>query len=162
MKILQPGPGVGGHCIAVDPWFIVDSTPKEARMIRTAREVNDGKPHRVIDQVKAALKKTRSRTVACLGLAFKADIDDLRESPAVEIVRELAKDKKLKLLAVEPNVKALPASLAGLPNLHLAELDEAVKKSQVVLLLVNHRSFYEMDRQKLKGKTVLDTRGVWR
>ena len=162
VKILQPGPGVGGHCIAVDPWFIVDSTPKEARMIRTAREVNDGKPHRVIDQVKAALKKTRSRTVACLGLAFKADIDDLRESPAVEIVRELAKDKKLKLLAVEPNVKALPASLAGLPNLHLAELDEAVKKSQVVLLLVNHRSFYEMDRQKLKGKTVLDTRGVWR
>jgi len=110
VKILQPGPGVGGHCIAVDPWFIVDAAPAEARLLRTAREVNDSKPHHVVAQVRAAAGP--GAVVACLGLAFKANIDDLRESPAVEIAAHLA-DAGLKVLAVEPHVATLPKALQG-------------------------------------------------
>ncbi len=159
VKILQPGPGVGGHCIAVDPWFIVDSAPEQARLIRTSREVNDGKPHHVVDKVKAAVKGLKDPVIACLGLSFKADIDDLRESPAVDIVAHLAKDKVGNLLVVEPHVDSLPASLLGL---QLVETEEALRRAQVVLLLVNHRSFYDIDRKSLEGKKVIDTRGVWR
>ena len=162
VKILQPGPGVGGHCIAVDPWFIVDSAPKESRLIRAARNVNDGKPHYVAGQVRAAARRAKKPVVACLGLAFKADIDDLRESPAVEIVRELAKDRKLKLLAVEPHVRELPPELKGLPNVELCEAGEALRRASVALLLVNHRSFLDLKPQQLKGKTLIDTRGAWR
>lgn len=162
VKILQPGPGVGGHCIAVDPWFIVDSAPEQARLIRTSREVNDGKPHHVVDKVKEAVKGLKNPSIACLGLAFKADIDDLRESPAVDIVAHLAKDKVGNLLVVEPHVDSLPAALANLPGLKLVETDEALRQAQVVLLLVNHRPFYDIDRKALQGKTVIDTRGVWR
>ena len=162
VKILQPGPGVGGHCIAVDPWFIVDSAPKESRMIRTAREVNDGKPHRVVERIRAAVRKSKRPVVACLGLAFKADIDDLRESPAVDIVRELAKDKKIKVLAVEPHVENLPPGLSGIKNIELCEAEEALRRSSVAVLLVNHRAFLNLDRKLLKGKTLIDTRGGWR
>ncbi len=162
VKILQPGPGVGGHCIAVDPWFIVDSAPKESRMIRTAREVNDGKPHHVVSMVRAAAKKSKKPVVACLGLAFKADIDDLRESPAVEIVRELAKDKKIKILAVEPHVQELPRELAGIKNIELCDTEEALRRSSVAVLLVNHRVFLNLNQKLLKGKTIIDTRGGWR
>jgi UDP-N-acetyl-D-mannosaminuronic acid dehydrogenase len=162
VKILQPGPGVGGHCIAVDPWFIVDSAPKEAKLIKTARLVNDNKPHQVVDKIKRALKKSKRPVVACLGLAFKPDIDDLRESPAVEIVRELAKDRKLRILAVEPNVTKLPKVLDDLKNVELTETANAIKKSFTVVLLVNHRDFYKINKKDLKNKMVVDTRGVWR
>ena len=162
VKILQPGPGVGGHCIAVDPWFIVDSAPELARLIRTSREVNDNKPHHVVSRVKEAVAGIKNPTIACLGLAFKADIDDLRESPAMDIVHHLAKEKVGTLLVVEPHVEALPPSLASFPHVKLVELDEALKQSLVVLLLVNHRSFYDVDRKVLEGKKIIDTRGVWR
>ena len=162
VKILQPGPGVGGHCIAVDPWFIVDSAPQLARMIRSAREVNDGKPHHVVDLIRKAAKKSRRPMIACLGLSFKPDIDDLRESPAMDIVQELAKDRKLHLLIVEPHVAELPPSLASSPNVEFCFLKEAVKRASVVALLVNHRVFYNMDRHLLKDKTLIDTRGMWR
>jgi UDP-N-acetyl-D-mannosaminuronic acid dehydrogenase len=153
---------VGGHCIAVDPWFIVDSAPKESRIIRVAREVNDGKPHRVVESIRSAARKSKKAVVACLGLAFKADIDDLRESPAVEIVRELAKDKKLSLLVVEPHVQKLPPALLGLKNVELCEAEEALKRSSVAVLLVNHRVFLNLNRKLLKGKMLIDTRGGWR
>ncbi len=162
VKILQPGPGVGGHCIAVDPWFIVDSAPELARLIKTSREVNDGKPHHVVSLVKDAIVGIKNPTIACLGLAFKADIDDMRESPAMDITQQLAKDKVGNLLVVEPHVENLPSSLASFPSVRLVELDEALKQSQVVLLLVNHRPFYEVDRRALEGKKIIDTRGVWR
>jgi UDP-N-acetyl-D-mannosaminuronic acid dehydrogenase len=119
VNILQPGPGVGGHCIAVDPWFIVAKTPEQARLIRTAREVNDAKPEWVIDQVKIKIaeflqenpeKTIKDVTVACYGLAFKPDIDDLRESPALEITKKLA-EQGLNILAIEPNVHELPVNL---------------------------------------------------
>ncbi len=162
VKILQPGPGVGGHCIAVDPWFIVDSAPKESRIIRAAREVNDGKPSHVARQVREVLRKSREKTVACLGLAFKADIDDLRESPAVEVVKRLAADRKLRILAVEPNVTSLPKELARFPHVTLCGCAEALRSSSTVVLLVNHRDFASLDRNLLKGKRIIDTRGVWR
>lgn len=160
VKILQPGPGVGGHCIAVDPWFIVDSAPHLARLIKTSREVNDSKPHHVIKAVKEKLLGVKNPTVACLGLSFKADIDDIRESPALEIVQELAKEKIAKLLVVEPHVETLPTKL-NQPHIQMADLEEAVKMADLIVLLVNHRQFIHIDRSILKGKQILDTRGVW-
>jgi UDP-N-acetyl-D-mannosaminuronic acid dehydrogenase len=161
VKILQPGPGVGGHCIAVDPWFIVDSAPQVSRLIRTAREVNDSKPHHVVGQVAALAARFRDPVIACMGLAFKADVDDLRESPAVEIVHELALKKTGRLLLVEPHTQVLPKQLDGL-GLTLRSLETAVAAADIVLLLVNHREFVRMDRALLAGKALVDTRGVWR
>jgi UDP-N-acetyl-D-mannosaminuronic acid dehydrogenase len=162
VKILQPGPGVGGHCIAVDPWFIVDSAPLEAQLIRKAREVNDGKPHWVVSKIKQAASGRSKPVIACLGLAFKADIDDLRESPAVDIVRHLLKEQVGEILVVEPYVEKLPSSLKGQKGLKLVEVEEALSKAQIIVLLVNHKSFYDLDRKRLEGKVVIDTRGVWR
>lgn len=150
VNILQPGAGVGGHCIAVDPWFIVASNPEEAKIIRTAREVNDYKPEWVLEKVKSAIvdvmaKKPGSTMqdikVACLGLAFKPDIDDLRESPAVAITQQLAQ-LGCQVLAVEPNIEALPKKLAQ-HKLSLAALDDALKTADVVCVLVKHRPFIE-------------------
>lgn len=158
VKILQPGPGVGGHCIAVDPWFIVDSAPKVSRLIRTAREVNDSKPQYVLAQVKEKLKNLKNPKVACLGLSFKADIDDIRESPALEIVEHLAKDQ-VDLLVVEPHLETLPKSLQ-LPSVQMASLEEAMKSADLIVLLVNHRKFSHLDRSLLQGKILIDTRGA--
>lgn len=162
VKILQPGPGVGGHCIAVDPWFIVDSAPDEARLIRTAREVNDSKPHHVVERVRKAATGFKRPMIACLGLAFKADIDDLRESPAMEIATELAKINLGELLVVEPHVRELPRSLAVSAKVSFASADDAIRRADIVVLLVNHRQFTAIDRMLLKDKIVIDTRGFWR
>jgi UDP-N-acetyl-D-mannosaminuronic acid dehydrogenase len=162
VKILQPGPGVGGHCIAVDPWFIVDAAPEQARLIRTAREVNDSKPEWVITRIQQAVAHLSSPVIACLGLAFKADVDDLRESPSVEIVEQLAHQTKVEILAVEPHVRTLPANLAAHQNIKLTDLTDAIARANVVVLLVNHKTFGGVDRKKLEGKVVIDTRGFWR
>lgn len=168
VNILTPGPGVGGHCIAVDPWFIVDAAPDEARLIRTAREVNDSKPHWVIDKVKQAVDewhKNNSKhkiqnsklqpTIACLGLAFKANIDDLRESPALGITRELIRSAIGIILACEPNVNG------EFREFQLHELDVVLKNADILLLLVDHDEFKNIDRELLKDKQVIDTRGIW-
>ncbi len=160
VKILQPGPGVGGHCIAVDPWFIVDSAPEESRLIRTARVVNDSKPKHVVEQVLSAVKK-KNGPVACLGLAFKANVDDLRGSPALEITEMLAK-KGLTVFASEPHIKQLPKNLASLPNVQLTTAKEAIDRSETVVLLVDHAEYRNISREKLAGKTVIDTRGIWK
>lgn len=148
VNILQPGCGVGGHCIAVDPWFIVDSMATEARLIRTAREINDFKPHWVLDKVKAVICDVQNKhqgkdiadvTVACLGLAFKPDIDDLRESPAVQITSMIA-GLGCKILAVEPNISTLPSKLAQ-KNISLVSQENAIDKADIVCLLVNHTPF---------------------
>ena len=162
VNILQPGPGVGGHCIAVDPWLIVDSAPDLAQLIRTAREVNDGKPKWVIDKVKAAAARFKEPKVACLGLAFKADIDDLRESPAVEIVAHLAHELDGQILAVEPFVDEMPQALRKYQNIRLETAAAAIAAADVVVLLVNHRQFKDFDRSVLDQKVVIDTRGLWR
>lgn len=161
VKILQPGPGVGGHCIAVDPWFIVAAAPAESRLIRTAREVNDAKPHHVVARVKEVAARFKAPVIACLGLAFKADVDDLRESPAIEIVVELGEARVGRLVVAEPHASKLPARLAALPGITQASAEEAVSSADIVLLLVNHRAFAVLDRSLLRDKVVIDTRGVW-
>ncbi len=162
VNILKPGPGVGGHCIAVDPWFIVDSAPDETDLIRAARKVNDSKPGHVVARVKAAAARIARPTIACLGLAYKADIDDLRESPAVAIVNGLAQTLDGRLLVVEPYVERLPEELAGHKNMVLVDLETALVKADIVLLLTDHRPFKEIARARLNGKIVVDTRGAWR
>lgn len=163
VNILQPGPGVGGHCIAVDPWFIVSADRENSNLIRTAREVNDGKPNWVVDKVNNAVQHLEQPTVAVLGLAFKANIDDLRESPALNITKRLSSVlPAAKILAVEPNVASLPTSLSALENVRLSDLDEATQAADVVLLLVDHDEFTEFDPATLEGKTIVDTKGIWR
>jgi UDP-N-acetyl-D-mannosaminuronic acid dehydrogenase len=162
VNILSPGPGVGGHCIAVDPWFIIAAAPDSTPVIRAARDVNDGKPEMVFAKVKAAAERLRSPVIACLGLSYKADIDDLRESPALHIVERLAREQVGELLVVEPNIKQLPASLSQTSNIRLVELREALPAADIVLLLVDHRQFKRVDRDLLKPKITIDTRGIWR
>lgn len=163
VKILQPGAGVGGHCIAVDPWFIVDKTPAEARLIRTARDVNDGKPAWVIGKVAQAVEK-RARegrqgepTVALLGLAFKPNIDDLRESPALHIAEALTRSLRARFLLVEPNVQALPASLEGQS---LVDLTSALAQADVVVVLVAHREFGAVRAALQPHQLVVDAVGL--
>gem|GEM_PF-41374 len=135
VDVLKPGPGVGGHCIAVDPWFIVDSAPDQTPLIQAARRVNDAKPRYLARRVAEAAKGMKEPVIACLGLAYKADIDDLRESPAIAVVRELAKAKAGRIVAVEPHVTTLPASLEGLKNVALAGLEAALKDADIVAMV---------------------------
>lgn len=162
VNILKPGPGVGGHCIAVDPWFIVSAAPEEARIVRQAREINDGKPAYVLEKVEKALSKYDDKRVAALGIAFKANIDDLRESPALGIVETLAeRNPEATISVVEPNIDYLPDRLAAYKNIELNDFTVAVDSSNVVVLLVDHREFVGVDHDLLIGKTVIDTRGIW-
>ncbi|MDQ9643455.1 UDP-N-acetyl-D-mannosamine dehydrogenase [Serratia marcescens] len=168
VNILQPGPGVGGHCIAVDPWFIVAQNPQQARLIHTARLVNDGKPLWVVDRVKAAVadclaatdKRASEVKIACFGLAFKPNIDDLRESPAVEVVHLIAEWHVGETLAVEPNVEQLPKSLAG--HVTLTPIAEALQQADVIVMLVDHQQFKAIRPEDVKQTWVVDTKGVWR
>jgi UDP-N-acetyl-D-mannosaminuronic acid dehydrogenase len=162
INILQPGPGVGGHCIAVDPWFIVSKSPELARIIKMARQVNDSKPEWVINKVKIAIsnflqanpnKTAKDITIACYGLAFKPDIDDLRESPALEIVRNISKMHNGVLLAVEPNISSF-----NFNNIKLVSLDQAFSNADIHVMLVDHHQF-----KKIKFETpfTVDTKGIW-
>ena len=160
VNILQPGPGVGGHCIAVDPWFIVSSAPEEARLIRTAREVNDAKPDYVLGRAEALLDAHPGEKLACLGLAFKPDIDDLRESPALQIAAELARRHGDRIVCIEPHITELPKSIAG-TGASLLGWDEALAECRLGLLLVDHTAF------KQRGPVSpfaahYDSRGLWR
>ena len=169
VNILQPGPGVGGHCIAVDPWFIVSAAPEQARLIRAARETNDARPRTVLTKIDDAVTASGHGgadgrvTIACLGLAFKADIDDLRESPALAITETLAAEHPAaRILAVEPHVRALPDALTALPNVELVPTQQALREAQVVVLLVDHADFRSISLGDLRGRQLVDTRGVWR
>jgi len=162
VDILQPGPGVGGHCIAVDPWFIADSAPEVTPLIQTARQVNDGKPNWVIDRAYASAVEAGCGAIACLGLAYKADIDDLRESPAVGIVLGLAQRFEGKVLAVEPNIESLPDKLADSGNIELCGLDEAIKTAGLIVVLTDHKEFKALKSDDLKEMKIIDTRGMWR
>lgn len=153
VNILQPGAGVGGHCIAVDPWFIIDSAPNSARLIRMARQVNNAKPQWVIEKIKAAVTDVLSKNpnksladikIACLGLAFKPNIDDLRESPAMEIaLATLAIG--CQILVVEPNIEALPNQFDS-NHVSLGTMQEALSDADVVCVLVKHKQFVECEQ----------------
>jgi UDP-N-acetyl-D-mannosaminuronic acid dehydrogenase len=164
INILQPGPGVGGHCIAVDPWFIISKTPDQAQLIHAARKVNDAKPDWVINKVKIAIanflqanptKTIKDVTIACYGLAFKPDIDDLRESPALKITKQVADTHAGKTIAVEPNIKRLPNEIG---SFELCSFDTAMETADIHLLLVDHKEFKS---QTFSSSYLIDTKGIW-
>ena len=164
VNILRPGAGVGGHCIAVDPWFIVDSAPEVARIIRAAREVNDGKPEWVVEKIESALRHSGPRTdekgkkcVALLGVAFKPDIDDLRESPALHIAHRFVARDDLEVLIVEPNVHKLPEKLQ---RGHLVDMDTAVQRADVIAVLVAHAPFIASREELSRFGNLIDAAGV--
>lgn len=165
INILQPGPGVGGHCIAVDPWFIVANTPEEAKIIHTARIVNDSKPVWVVNKVKMAVaeylqcnpnKTSKDVTIACYGLAFKPDIDDLRESPALAITKQIMGFHAGQVLAIEPNIEELPELIC---NLALTNFKSANENADVHVILVDHKEFRG---ESFSGDFVVDTKGIWK
>jgi UDP-N-acetyl-D-mannosaminuronic acid dehydrogenase len=163
VNILSPGPGVGGHCIAVDPWFIVSCAPGLARLIRVARDVNDSKPEHVARQVIEKAGRFRNPKIACLGLAYKANVDDLRESPAIKIVSQITDAlSEVEVFVAEPFIDALPIELINKSNVSLVRTVDAVDSADIVVLLVEHDQFRLLNRSLLAGKVVYDTRGVWR
>jgi UDP-N-acetyl-D-mannosaminuronic acid dehydrogenase len=167
VNILQPGCGVGGHCIAVDPWFIVNSAPETARLIATARSVNDTKPKWVVQKVDEAIAELKTHgmtatdiSVACFGLTFKPDIDDLRESPALHIAEALAGRHAGKVFVVEPNLESLPECLTD-RRVAQMDLSAAIERASVLVLLVDHSQFKNISPQLTRFQKLIDTRGVW-
>jgi UDP-N-acetyl-D-mannosaminuronic acid dehydrogenase len=160
VNILRPGPGVGGHCIAVDPWFIVDSAPDLARLIRTSREVND---HKIVDTVRRASSLIDDHpytNVACCGVTFKANVDDLRSSPALEVCLQLAQRYGERIKIVEPYLRELPPELAKL-GAELVGLDKALKTCEVAIILVDHDQFKMVPLSERRHLAHIDTRGIW-
>ncbi len=160
VAILQPGAGVGGHCIAVDPWFIISSAPERSRLIRTAREVNDAKPGFVAAQIRERAERFKHPVVACLGLTYKPDVDDLRESPAIAIVAQLARGGPERILVADPNLRALPQELAEFSNVALCETIAAVRQADIVAILVAHSPFRRIPQEELLRRVVIDATGL--
>lgn len=161
VSLLRPGAGVGGHCIAVDPWFIVAQAQDQARLIRTAREVNDAKPHFIVDRILKQADRFKTPTVACMGLAYKPDVEDIRQSPAVEIVRLLAKRSDIEIVACDPFVQARPAAFSGMPNVTVTTIEDALEKADVVAFLVGHAAFKTIDPSRLSAKIIVDDIGLF-
>jgi len=164
VNILQPGAGVGGHCIAVDPWFIVHSSPENSRLIKTAREINDYKPKYVIDKVIEQISKLKKPTseliISTFGLSFKPDIDDLRESPALEISLSLNKLGFKKHYVVEPNIEILPKKIFNNSS-ELIDADTALEKADIHVFLVSHSDFKKIKDADLKDKLSVDITGIF-
>jgi UDP-N-acetyl-D-mannosaminuronic acid dehydrogenase len=160
VNILQPGPGVGGHCIAVDPWFIVHGAPEQTPLIRTARGVNDAKMHHVIDRAVALIEAHPGAKIACLGLAFKANIDDFRESPARFVAARIARRFGAQVQIVEPYADALPVEFTD-TGAGLIDIDTALETCDVLIVLVDHDVFRVVPLAERQAKAVYDTRGIW-
>jgi UDP-N-acetyl-D-mannosaminuronic acid dehydrogenase len=160
VSILQPGPGVGGHCIAVDPWFIISSAPERTRLIRTAREVNDSKPRFVVAQIRERAERFKRPVVACLGLTYKPDVDDTRESPAIMITAQLAHSGQERILVADPNLTGIPEELGSLPNVLFCETLDAVRQADIVAVLVAHSPFRKIPREELMRRVVIDATGL--
>ena len=164
VDILRPGPGVGGHCIAVDPWFIIDKSESESKIIKTARMVNDNKPNFVIQKIDQCVKKINKKKskikISSFGLSFKANVDDLRESPAVEIASRIQEMNFLEHFIVEPNIIDKPSSLK-IEGAQLVSIQYALDVSDIIVLLVDHDEFKKIDPAMLKEKEIIDTRGIW-
>jgi UDP-N-acetyl-D-mannosaminuronic acid dehydrogenase len=160
VAILQPGAGVGGHCIAVDPWFIIDGAPEDSRLIRAAREINDRKPHWVVEDIVAHANKFKRPAVACFGVTYKADVEDLRESPSLEIIKALAKRGDIEVIICDPMIKEPPEELAGCKGLIYCATDEAVERADIATFLVGHREFRGLDPNRFLNKIVVDAIGL--
>jgi UDP-N-acetyl-D-mannosaminuronic acid dehydrogenase len=160
VNILQPGPGVGGHCIAVDPWFIVSSAPQQTPLIRTARGVNDAKIRHAIERAAALVEANPHAKVACLGLAFKANIDDFRESPARLVAATLARRFGDRINVVEPYAAELPIEFTD-TGASLVDIDTALEECGVLIVLVDHDVFKSVPLAERAAKAVYDTRGIW-
>lgn len=160
VSVLKPGPGVGGHCIAIDPWFIIDSAPDITRLMRTSREVNIDKTRKVIERAESLIEERPYANVACCGLAFKANIDDLRESPAMEVALHLAAKYGSRIKVVEPNLRSPPAALTTL-GAEFMDIDTALRRCEIALLLVDHDEFKLVPLADRRHLDVIDTRGVW-
>lgn len=160
VNILQPGPGVGGHCIAVDPWFIIHGAPDHTPLIRIAREVNDGKTGHVLEQASLMIDELPRVSIACFGLAFKANIDDFRESPALKIAAQLARRYGGRIKIVEPYASELPAAFDG-TGAELIDIDEALENCGMMITLTDHDMFKSIPLDERAGKVVYDTRGIW-
>ena len=160
VNILNPGPGVGGHCIAVDPYFIINAAPDSTNMMRAARQINSERPQSVVSEVEMLLDPNKHQTIACLGLSFKPNIDDMRESPAVDVVRLLSDLRDVQIIAAEPHAQSLPVSLQG-RGIVFTDALTAIDKADIVVLLVDHRHFNLIDPEALKDKKLVDTRGLW-
>lgn len=158
VNILEPGPGVGGHCIAIDPWFIISQNIQTSNLMKTAREVNLQKTNWVINKIMESFthfkkKEGISPILACFGLTFKANIDDVRESPSVEIISKL-QDKGIEILVVEPNIETLD-------NLNIIDLEKTIDRADIFIFLVKHKEFINLDIDtKLNNKIVLDFCGL--
>ncbi len=166
VNILQPGPGVGGHCIAVDPWFIVSAFGDKARLIREARWINSAQPRAVVRSVLKTIEDNNAETIACFGLAYKANVGDLRESPAVEIVKHLSTELNItrpsaQILVVEPHADALPEEIEHARGVRKVSLEEGMDADALVML-VDHKVFRDVPASRLKDKIIVDTRGIWR
>jgi UDP-N-acetyl-D-mannosaminuronic acid dehydrogenase len=162
VNILNPGPGVGGHCIAVDPWFLVDSAPKQTPLIKAARLVNDGKPIAIAQTILKDANKFGAANIACLGLSYKANIDDFRESPSIDVVTELVKERRHKIWIVEPHSMALPTKLQNLNAIKSSTLEDALAECDIIVLLTDHQVFESINPADYPAKHFIDTRGLWR
>lgn len=165
VNVMQPGCGVGGHCIAIDPWFIVNQHPESTPLLQAARAVNDSKSHWVLQKIHEAVAAHQAEqgshpTIACLGITFKANVDDARESPALEIVANLAEKYSNQMLVVEPNLKMLPTALQN-KAIHHVDLDQASQEADLLVLLVDHKEFKKPPINLHKKQTVLDFKGLW-
>ena len=165
VNILKPGPGVGGHCIAVDPWFIVSALGEKARLIREARWINSGRPRQIVRKVLEQIEKQKVTSIGCFGLAYKPDVGDLRESPAVEIVEYLARELHLlggdvDIQVADPFVEKLPQKLENAHYVRLVQTDRALE-ADLLLMLVDHKEFRMISTSRVAGKHIIDTRGVW-
>ena len=166
VNILQPGPGVGGHCIAIDPWFIVNKNSADARLIRLARQINDQKLDWVVKKVKIEVanyleknptKKIKNITIGCFGITYKPNIDDIRESPALKITKKIANQHPGKVIVFEPNIKVLPKTLSN-KNLYLKPFKKKSSSVNIAVLLVDHNQFKNI---KVLANKKIDTRGIW-
>jgi UDP-N-acetyl-D-mannosaminuronic acid dehydrogenase len=160
VKILSPGPGVGGHCIPIDPWFIHQALPDQTPLIKAAREVNDGKPHFVAERIVKLAKRFRHPVIGLLGLSYKPNVEDLRESPALEIACSVAERRIGTVLAVEPHLNEIPLALANYPGVKLTDLTTAVRRADILAILVAHDKFRSLDRGAVASKIVVDTVGL--
>ncbi len=160
VNILQPGPGVGGHCIAIDPWFLIDSTPNNTDLIRTARKVNNNKTNHVINQIAETIEFHKNPTIAFFGATYKSDVDDIRESPAIKIIDNIASKFSCNMFLVEPYLNTIPTPLDKHPHLKMTKFNEAINGATILVLLVKHKEFLRFNWKSIKNSRVLDAVGM--